>query len=748
MEIIKRPIRPVNWPVARLFDRIWRFALKFRPHNIRFYGEVLLSQLVQMLQNPRTLKNKVKLAWSAWKSEGYKGVFKKLKATRIATESPISELALLPLQDRPDFAEHLSEYLSRHSSQNEPFVVLSLSYPVTIIIPIYRGVSQTRRCIESVLRHKNQTSHNIILINDSSPEPEIDLLLEEFSLIKNVQILKNTENLGFVKTVNIGMRLAKGSDVILLNSDTEVVNNWLDRLVNQAYGDPTIGTVTPFSNNATICSYPDIYGWPTLPKFESLDSLDRMASMANRDKSVDIPTAVGFCMYIKRSCLDDVGFFDETAFGKGYGEENDFCLKSTQKGWRHILATNVFVYHEGEVSFSESAALKKAKAGEVILQRYPNYDRIIQAHIRKNEAFIPRIALTASRYKHSSQPVILFITHSLGGGTEKHVADLARSLGETGLKSLILRPSQRLYGYVILESIQDSEKFKIEFSSSKMSTLVTILDSFGIDKIHIHHTIGFNISLEKLAVLMGVPYDVTVHDYFPICPRINLVHPKSGYCEKPTESDCNSCLILDPKPIVETDINWWRASFASLLNGSHAVYCPSGDTAARIRNYFPTTNIQVVPHETVHLSTENTQRRFKRIAILGVLAEHKGLSLIEEALEEIHRKNLPIQFILIGQAMRTLPESKHFTQSGSYKDEDLSDLILSMNPDAILFPSKCPETYSYTLTKAICSRRPIISSNIGAIPERLKDLKQKYIFPYNFSGAELANYLLNLSFAE
>ena len=56
-------------------------------------------------------------------------------------------------------------------------------------------------------------------------------------------------------------------------------------------------------------------------------------------------------MYIKRSVLEGVGYFDEKAFGKGYGEENDFCFRCFDVGYRHLLCDNTYIYHKESQSF-------------------------------------------------------------------------------------------------------------------------------------------------------------------------------------------------------------------------------------------------------------------------------------------------------------------------------------------------------------------------------------------------------------
>ena len=147
---------------------------------------------------------------------------------------------------------------------------------------------------------------------------------------------------------------------ILLNSDTIVTAGWLDAIMHCAATDPRIGTITPFSNNAEICSFPrfcEDNPWP-----EGADPEPMRAALAAVAVPTypDLPTGVGFCMYIRRALLDDVGVFD-LAFGAGYGEENDLCVRAARAGWRNVLADNAFVVHTGGRSFAGQK--ERARAG-------------------------------------------------------------------------------------------------------------------------------------------------------------------------------------------------------------------------------------------------------------------------------------------------------------------------------------------------------------------------------------------------
>ncbi len=281
---------------------------------------------------------------------------------------------------------------------------------IDILIPVYRGLLETRRCLSSVLGQQQQRRHEVIVIDDACPEPELAAYLDELNATGQITLLRHADNLGFVASVNAGMRLHPERDLVLLNSDTEVHGDWLDRLARCADADESIGTVTPFSNNATICSYPRFCADNPLPDGLDLAELDGLFQRANAGRWAELPTAVGFCMFIRRACLAQTGLFDEQRFGLGYGEENDFCMRASRNGWRHVLCADTFVYHVGAVSFSERAARLKVKAQATLERLHPHYPSQVQAFMHQDPLAPLRLAVDQERAQlspeHAAQVVV------------------------------------------------------------------------------------------------------------------------------------------------------------------------------------------------------------------------------------------------------------------------------------------------------------------------------------------------------
>ena len=269
--------------------------------------------------------------------------------------------------------------------------------PVDVVIPVYADLTLTQNCISSVLNDPARCYSQLIVVDDASPEADLSAFCAELASEGKCDLIRHDRNQGFVASVNAGIQAAEDRDLVILNSDTVVPSGWLQRLWAGADNHPRAASITPFSNNATICSYPNFCEDNDLPLGLDLLAVDALFAEANSGQVVEIPTGVGFCMYLRRAAIDEVGIFDEDAFGRGYGEENDWCLQATAKGWKHLLAADVFVYHAGGASFGDQASDYQANALAVISERYPDYERQIAAFIEADPVESARYAVDAAR---------------------------------------------------------------------------------------------------------------------------------------------------------------------------------------------------------------------------------------------------------------------------------------------------------------------------------------------------------------
>ncbi|RFF26526.1 MULTISPECIES: glycosyltransferase family 2 protein [unclassified Wenzhouxiangella] len=245
-----------------------------------------------------------------------------------------------------------------------------------IVVPVFNAPEATRRCLAS-LTETIETRQPVIVIDDASTEPEIPELLD--SQPRNWTRVRNESNLGFVASANLGMTLAAGQDVILLNADTRVTSGWLEAIERCAASGRDIASVTPLTNNGEIASIPTFCHpnpWPDAP-----ERWAKACREAGPPLYPEVPTAVGFCMFLRRRAIDQIGLFDEAAYGRGYGEENDWCMRAARAGWRHVICDDAFVAHEGGASFGPLGLKPGGEAMETLLSRYPDYMERVRAFI-------------------------------------------------------------------------------------------------------------------------------------------------------------------------------------------------------------------------------------------------------------------------------------------------------------------------------------------------------------------------------
>lgn len=283
----------------------------------------------------------------------------------------------------------------------------SATVPVDIIVPLYRNLDVCRCCVESVLAHTDPGRARLVLVDDASPEPALSAWAASLAADGRAILLRHETNLGFVAAVNAGMAQDTERDVVLLNSDTEVPAGWLERLQRAALSAADIATVTPFSNNGSICSYPHFCTSSPLPEGLDLATLDGLFARANAGRVVDLPTAVGFCMYIRRSALQRFGAFDAERYGRGYGEENDFSRRVAAGGLRNVLCGDLFVFHEGAASFGEERHALMASAEQRLLERYPDYGRLVSEFISADPLQVLRDAVDELRLELPAQEAVL-----------------------------------------------------------------------------------------------------------------------------------------------------------------------------------------------------------------------------------------------------------------------------------------------------------------------------------------------------
>ncbi len=262
-----------------------------------------------------------------------------------------------------------------------------------VVVPVYDGFAALSACLDS-LRRTLPRRARLQLVDDASPDTRVLPLLRAFAATPPCEVVLHEQprNLGFVATVNAAMARAAG-DVVLLNADTVATEGWLERLAACAAADPRIATATPFSNNAEICSLPDFCRANPLP--DEPDAVARACRDAGPPEYPELPTGVGFCMFVRRDALRAIGDFDAATFGRGYGEENDFCRRAAGHGWRNVLCDDAFVGHRGGASFAGTGHAPGGDNLARLVARYPGYNGLVADFIARDPLAARRARIAA-----------------------------------------------------------------------------------------------------------------------------------------------------------------------------------------------------------------------------------------------------------------------------------------------------------------------------------------------------------------
>lgn len=385
-------------------------------------------------------------------------LLKKLGRNKTYIESAIFH----PINNDSKLTKKYSNSSNIQACLESPSIPLSLSKQkkiveseiIDILIPVYDDYQSSKDCIDSVLKSLdyNQNYYNLLIINDCSPCEKINDYLQTLSKIGVIELLCNTTNLGFIDTVNKGFSQHKKRDVILLNADTIIKSNALDRLYHCAYAVDKIATVTPFSNNAELVSFPlPMQNNHLINIHQDTEKLDKICKTVNNHQSIEIPTGVGCCMYIRRTALEEIGYLNNTELQRGYGEEVDLCLRFSAAGWENHCACNVFIAHLGGRSFKHEKRLRVVQNTQVLNKKHPNYQANYQDFLNKDPLY---------RYRNKIERVLV------GENTKKYRLVVIPSEGYQSLIMQTLRFSYAAKSGNTLYLHQDDNTFYLKEDKS------------------------------------------------------------------------------------------------------------------------------------------------------------------------------------------------------------------------------------------------------------------------------------------
>ncbi|OSP54360.1 glycosyltransferase [Pseudoruegeria sp. SK021] len=634
----------------------------------------------------------------------------------------------------------------------------ALSQTVSLILPVYNAFDLLPGVLDRLQKHTD-VPWRLFVIEDCSTDPRVRPFLRSWAEAQNsdhpgqVVLIENPRNLGFVASVNEGFRQAIDFDghVILLNSDAFVPAAWASRLLDPILTDPGVASVTPMSNDAEILSVP-ILGRASPLASDGVDQIDAVARRLGppRDRPL-LPTGVGFCMGMNIAFLRKVPQFDRV-FGRGYGEEVDWCRATLALGGRHCCQPALFVEHRGASSFgSEERAQLLADNVQILSARYPDYDRAVQQFVRNDPLLTQRLALACAwAASAATDAVPIYLAHSMDGGAETYL--------QTRIQDEIAR-----IGAVVILRVGGAERWVVELHCAAGMTrgatydfahVVRLLDPIQRRRVIYSCGVGDPLAHEIPAHLTGLlrtssdSLEVLFHDFFPISPAQNLLDSKGRYCGVPPVDSADNAHHFKTPSGQRLSLSDWRAAWDPLLTRADELVVFSEDSRNHVLAAYPHHAAKTVlrPHSVPRLSgtfiTPHERPVHPVIGVLGHIGMHKGGAVVS-ALSTRLAASRAAKLVVIGRLDPAFPKARTTTVHGRYQAEDIPALVRQYGITCWLVPSIWPETFSFTTHEALATGLPVYGFDIGAQAEALRAAPNGFVLPLS-SGDLAASVLVEI----
>jgi GT2 family glycosyltransferase/2-polyprenyl-3-methyl-5-hydroxy-6-metoxy-1,4-benzoquinol methylase len=216
----------------------------------------------------------------------------------------------------------------------------------SIIVVTFNNLELNRACLESIYTRTEWPNFEVIVVDNASADATPQYLREAERTFPNLSVVLNDSNLGFAAANNIGLDLATGEYLVLLNNDTVVSRGWLTALIRRLSTDTRIGLVGPVTN--------EIGNEAKIPiGYTRLSEMPAWAAAHVREhdgESFDIPILAMFCVGMRREVYERVGPLDER-FGLGMFEDDDYTRRVRDEGYEVVCTLDSFVHHAGRSSF-------------------------------------------------------------------------------------------------------------------------------------------------------------------------------------------------------------------------------------------------------------------------------------------------------------------------------------------------------------------------------------------------------------
>lgn len=641
--------------------------------------------------------------------------------------------------------------------------------PLAVVVPVYNAPEDLEICIARLAAHTPDWV-DILFVNDASPDPAIRELLARTKAHANMRVLHNDENMGFTRTVNRGLSETGSADVIILNSDARVTPGWIAGMRAAVLSRPRVATVTAMSDRAGAFSAPTIGNENDLP--DGVDEITYARAFRRRSLGLypAVPTGNGFCMYITRACMEAIGLLDAEAFPRGYGEENDFCMRAGRAGWYNLIDDRTYVFHERSKSFGETKTDLIRQGREVVDARYPEYKKAIAVYHEDPDILLVRYraaqALRDCAESDMSRIRVLFVVSTKTGGTPQTNRDLMEAL-EDAVDGWLLRCDSRM---LELSQLVNGEMVPVQqhwlsepvdpvsHQSAEYDAAVTdCLIRLDPDIVHMRHLGWHGLSLPRIARELEIRTVFSFHDFYTLCPTVKLIDGDQRFCGGTCtvgKADCRAELWPENSLPRLRDhwVHTWRQRFSDALSGCNAFITTSDSARDRILKHLPgipAERFSVIPHGRdfrefrIVRHTPDPDDRI-RILVPGNINRGKGLKIIENLVA--HDSAGYLEFHILGN-IHASDHKAHprIVLHGPYARDDFAARAAKVRPHLGAIFSIWDETYCHTLTELWSIGLPALVFDYPTVAGRVRESGAGWVLDHDDIPA-LYERILELAF--
>lgn len=558
---------------------------------------------------------------------------------------------------------------------------------VWVLVPVYGAGPDVRRCLDSLLRSRNDVTSRVLVVDDASEDAGLVNWLADLAGRGSITLLRRPINGGFVAAVNTGLRALGATDVVLLNSDTVVADRWLDRLHAASRAAPDIGAVNPISNNAELLSVPEPMHAGAMPSARWLAIINQHLATRHAAGRLQLPAGVGFCWYLRGEALRDVGLLDETMVRGGYGEDTDLSVRLERHGWRVTAALDTYVAHAGGGSFGQTKGPLALQNVGLLRARFPEHGPAYRRFLSQG-----RLGALARQLQRdllgsgAARGEVLLCTDQVAWKRRLRFSTapawgLLPQWSEGALRGVSL----------VAASVAGLNRIEYAWPGQRDELLADLTRAeFGS---FVRETFAdWAPGLISEVRAAAARYEARLVDASAYCPRRHAHDSPRSRCAEPVDvGDCRACIAAHGAlQRGADDLERWRAHARRDLEGASIVRAGSREVARRLKARIGRT---VVPSATrvrgqPRVPSPPGRKGAARIAIIGIDDLGRGFALIDDLAQAIDRAQSDLRLVILGESFddRRLARNRCVELPGAVRAEELVAMLTLLACDSLAEP--------------------------------------------------------------